>query len=255
VRSGPRLCLAAAIGALTLASDAAAQTSSSDSTPTQIWGDVILDFPKGKRWLFETGFQPQVQVSGGKWWSMEVTPLTEYYPAPWIDLVGETAFAYTRQADDVDSVELTPRLGFRLNILNDFRERGHLPDPAPLHRVRIGTLVRFEYRNLWYNDDSPSEHEWRFRVRLQAKVGINHADLAENCSLYGIVDGEGFIPLGEGVSERYASKVRTRAGLGFRLSYRTRFEVLYVRDWHRDSPGAPKAPTTNSVDLRLNLYF
>ena len=140
---------------------------------------------------------------------------------PWIDLVGETAFGYTRQSNDFDTRELTPRIGFRLNVLNNLREREHFAI-HPLGRVRLATLVRFEYRNFWYSDGSPSQHTWRFRARVEVKFGINHADYSHDKSLYGIFDAEAFVPLGEGVSERFASKTRMRTGLGYRLRYATR---------------------------------
>jgi hypothetical protein len=46
-----------------------------------------------------------------------------------------------------------------------------------------------------------------------------------------------------------------RGGLGFRLTYKTRFEILYIRDWHRDTKGGPKEPAANILDLRLKLFF
>lgn len=245
----------AALWVVASASPAFAQSSASDQVSTQLWGNVILDFPKGEHWLFETDFEPQTQVSGGeKWWSMNFTPLVEYYPGRWIDVVGETAFGYTRQDDDVNTTEVTPRIGFRLNLINNLRET-MWPISGPLCRVRVGTLVRFEYRNFWYSDGSDPEHEWRLRIRLEAKIGINHADFAQDQLLYGIFDVEGFIPLNDGVSERYPSKIRGRAGLGYRLRYQTRFELLYIRDSHRDAPGSAKTPTSNALDARLKLFF
>ena len=255
LRSARRGLYWAALWALGFAIPGAAQSSGGDEVSTQLWGNVILDFPKGEHWLFETDFEPKTQVSGGeKWWNLDFTPLVEYYPARWIDLVGETAFGHTHQDDDVNTTEITPRVGFRLNLLSDLRERTGMLS-GPLARVRVATLVRFEYRNLWYNDGGDPEHEWRFRIRLEAKIGINHADFAQDKSLYGIFDAEGFIPLSSGVSERYASKVRARAGLGYRLRYQTRLELLYIRDWHRDAPGSPGQPSSNTLDARLKLFF
>ena len=231
----------------------AAETKS--AVPVELWGNVTLDFPKGDRWLFETDFEPKTLISGGeKWWSVDVTPLTEFYPSSWIDLVGETDFGYTRQTDDVNTQELTPRIGFRLNVLNNLREREHFPI-HPLGRVRLATLVRFEYRNFWYSDGSPSQHSWRFRARIELKVGINHADYSLDKSLYGIFDAEAFVPLGEGVSERFASKTRMRSGLGYRLRRATRFEILYIRDWHRNTKDGPRQPAADILDLRLKLVF
>lgn len=224
-----------------------------EAVPFELWGNVILDYPQGERWLVEADLEPKTLVSGGeKWWNLDVTPLVEYYPSGWVDLVGETVFGHTRQTDEVDTNEVSPRIGFRLNLLDNLRER---TKPHRKRRLRLATLVRFENRNLWYSDGSPSQHGWRFRVRLEAKVGINRADFSKDRSLYGIFDVEGYVPLGEGVSERYASKVRARVGLGYRLRYQDRFEILYIRDWHRDSRDSSAQPTANVVDARFKLYF
>jgi uncharacterized protein DUF2490 len=255
------LPLLAVFSLLAAASTAAGQartvaaSSTESAVPVELWGNVTLDFPKGDRWLFETDFEPKTLISGGeKWRNVDVTPLTEFYPRPWIDFVGETTFGYTRQTDDVNTRELTPRIGFRLNVLNNLREGEHFPI-HPLGRVRLATLVRFEYRNFRYSDGSPSQHSWRFRARVELKFGINHADYSLDKSLYGIFDAEGFVSLGEGVSEHFASKARMRSGLEYRLRYGTRFEILYIRDWHRDTKDSPRQPAADILDLRLKLFF
>ena len=149
---------------------------------------------------------------------------------------------------------MTPRIGVRLNLLNNLRENADLK-VAPLGRIRVATLIRLEYRNFWYSDDENSQHEWRLRIRLESKIGINHADFSQDNSLYGIADVEGFVPLSGEVSERFASKARARLGLGYRIRYATRFDVLYIRNWHRDTNQGPREPTSNALDLRLKLFF
>ncbi len=223
--------------------------------PFELWGNVTLDFPKGDRWLFEADFEPKTLISGGeKWWNLDFTPDVEFYPTRWLDLVGETNFGYTRQTDQFRTVEVTPRIGVRLNLLNNLRENADLK-VAPLGRIRVATLIRLEYRNFWYSDDENSQHEWRLRIRLESKIGINHADFSQDNSLYGIADVEGFVPLSGEVSERFASKARARLGLGYRIRYATRFDVLYIRNWHRDTNQGPREPTSNALDLRLKLFF
>jgi hypothetical protein len=200
---GPAWVTAFLAAATLVAAEATPSTASqANEVPFELWGNIVLDFPKGERWLFETDFEPKTLVSGGeKWWNLDITPLTEYYPSHWIDLVGETTFGYTRQTDDVNTRELTPRIGFRLNVLNNLREREaeHFPI-HPLGRIRMGTLVRLEYRNFWYSDGSPSQHSWRLRLRFEMKVGINRADFSRDRSLYGSFDVEGYAPLGGDVS-------------------------------------------------------
>ena len=47
----------------------------------------------------------------------------EYYPNHWFDLTGEATVGFTHQNDDVSTFELTPRIGARLHILSDLREK------------------------------------------------------------------------------------------------------------------------------------
>jgi hypothetical protein len=115
--------------------------------------------------------------------------------------------------------------------------------------------VRVEYRNFWYSDGEEPQHEWRLRWRIEAKAGINHADFSRDKSLYAGADVEWFVPLSDGVDERFPSKARVRFGLGYRLRYAIRFEILYIRNWHRDSKQGPKEPASNAVDLRWKLFF
>ena len=232
------------------------QSDSQNSISTQLWANVVLEYPKGKSSLFELDIEPKAQTSeGDKWRSLDLTPLVEYYPARWLDLEAELAVGRTHQFEGVNTWEVTPRLGFRLNILSSLREEREAPLANVFGRVRLSTLVRFEYRNFYYSDSTPASHQWRFRARLESKVGINHVDLSLDRTLYGIADLEGFVPLGGEVSERFASKVRARVGLGYRFGYQCRLEVLYIRDSHRATKESPFGTDANILDVKVKLFF
>src|SRR5262249_39617802 len=157
-----------------------AQTSSSSGASTQIWTNLVLDYPHGKDSLFELSIEPKTQVSGEDHWrSLELTPLVEYYPLHWLDRDGQVLVAWTHQSQSSDTTEVTPRLGFRVNLFSNLREREGLVD-ALFDRVRLAALIRFEYRNISYSDGSPSSHQWRFRARLESKIGITDRDLSKD---------------------------------------------------------------------------
>jgi hypothetical protein len=81
-----------------LAATPAAMGQSESEVPTELWGNVVLDFPKGDRWLFETDFEPKTLVSGERSGGTSISPpLVEYYPNRWVDFVGETTVGYTHQ--------------------------------------------------------------------------------------------------------------------------------------------------------------
>ena len=218
----------------------------------QLWGNLVLDFPKGDRFLLELDAQPKVQFAGADTWrNLDVTSVVEYYPNRWLDLVGEATFGKTRQSNDVSSVEVTPKLGVRFHFLSNFRT---MLERQPLGRVAVSDLIRFEWRNFWYSDGG-SSHETRLRNRIAIKVALNHAELSRDNALYWMADFEFFVPLSDDVPERFAAKRRIRTGLGFRRSHRWRLEVLYVREGARDTLDEEFDTAANIVNVKLKIIF
>jgi len=86
-------------------------------------------------------------------------------------------------------------------------------------------------------------------------VALNHAELSRDNTLYWMADFEFFAPLSEDVPERFATKRRTRTGLGFRGSDRWRFEVLYMRDGARDTLDAEFDTVANIVNVKLKIIL
>jgi hypothetical protein len=263
---GPASCRAGAIGrlvaragaglllVLTL-SEARAQDASMTSPATQIWANLTLGRNASERTYLELDIEPKLQVTKGEEWrNVDFTPLGEYYPTSWLDLEAEGTVGRTHQRDGIDTFEVTPRIGARLHLFKQVvgsRKRERLP----LTRVSLSTLVRLEWRNFFYSDDTPDRHEWRARLRLEGKLAISHKTLAQDRTLYAIGDAEYYAPLGDDIEERYVNKVRARIGLGYRIAAATRLEFLYIRDWNRSSPDAALTRESQAFDLRLTMLF
>jgi hypothetical protein len=253
----------AAVASLPLlagAGEARAQTDTS-SPATQVWLTATPAWTKSERLYLALKVEPQWQVSSGEeWHSFNATPILRYYAAGWLDLDAELELGTTRQGDGVHSLQVTPRGGARFHLFAKMAPRGlGVPgwkdERLPLTRVSISTLVRLEWRSYYYSDDTPDSHEWRARLRLEGKVALNRPKLTDERTLYATGDVEYYAPLGDDVSETYVNKVRGRLGLGFRFSGSTRLELLYVRDWNRDSPTAPGSEDSQAVDLAVNLSY
>ena len=240
---------------------AGAQDEESSGPATQIWANLTMGKSKGEKTYLELDIEPKHQVSGGEQWrNVDFTPLLEYYPADWLDLTAETTIGNTRQRDGLDTFEITPRVGVRFHIFAKMAP--YLPgipglkyERLPRTRFGVATLVRVEWRNFFYSDETPSQHEWRARLRLEGKVALNHATLAEDKTLYGIGDVEYYQPLSDDVTERYVNKLRSRLGLGYRFSATTKLEFLYIRDWNRDSPEEEGAEDVQAFDFKVKLLF
>jgi len=122
-------------------------------TDLQLWGNVTLDWAKSDRLVYELDFEPKVLLERSEdepgWRNLDVTPNVEYSLNGWLDLVGEATIGYTRQTDDVNSVELSPRVGVRLHLLSRYldaviRKR----ELSPRRRLVVRDLLRIESRNL-----------------------------------------------------------------------------------------------------------
>jgi hypothetical protein len=133
------------------------------------------------------------------------------------------------------------------------QEHGEWVERIPLSRLYLANLSRLEYRNLWYSGDRPSSHETRFRNRTELKVAINNDKLSVDGTLYLFADVEFFVPLGADVPERFTTKRRFRGGFGYRLSRKWRFEVLYIRDFARETLEEEEDIAMNALDFRLKL--
>jgi hypothetical protein len=144
------------LGSLTLtlafAVPAAAQTD------LQLWGNVTLDWARSQRLTYELAVEPKLLVSAPDdepgWHSVDVTPSVEYAWRRWLDLVGEGMIGYTKQTDDVNSWEVTPRAGARFhlfsrNLPTAIPGRPFQKEFPPRRRVVLRDLVRVESRNLF----------------------------------------------------------------------------------------------------------
>jgi hypothetical protein len=252
-----RLCLRRAGAACALAlfaAVAAGQEEAPAETSGQLWANAILAYPRNARLYFELDLEPKSQVSGGEpWRNLDATPLVEFYPHDLIDLTGEVTVGRTRQSADVKSWELTPRIGVRFHLFRRLWDQLHY-ERLPLSRLSLANLMRLEYRSLWYSGDHPSSHETRFRNRTELKLALNNDRLSVDGTLYLFTDVEFFIPLGDEVPERFATKRRFRGGFGYRLSRKWRFEVLYIRDFARETLEEEADIVMNALNFRLKLF-
>ncbi len=182
----------------------------------------------------------------------------EFSPKGWLDLVGEATLGYTKQTDDVDSIELTPRIGARFHLFSrDLPTASgvRLIERPPTRRVVIRDLVRVEYRTLFYTGEgNGTDTAVRFRNRLELLVPLNKPKLTDDGAHYLLTDWEWFVPLDD-VHERFANKQRIRTGLGFRPSTAWRFEALYIWTRSRNTASEGFSTSDNIIDIRVKRVF
>jgi hypothetical protein len=164
-------------------------------TNLQLWGNLTLDWAKSARLVYELDLEPKVLLAAPEgepgWRNLDVTPNVEYSATPWLDLVGESTVGFTRQTDNVNSFELSPRVGLRFHLFSR-----HVPTTGgvlgvrelpPARRIVVRDLVRFESRNFVYtgNTGEPNSFTSRVRNRLEFLVALNKPELSDDGARYG----------------------------------------------------------------------
>ena len=246
--------------ALPLPSPIKAQESVQE-TSKQLWANLILSRPKSEKLYFEYDIEGARQFSGGEPWRyLYGTGLGEYFPNRFIDLTGELSTGFTKQSASEDSFEATVRFGARLHLITQIFNSPLIKEIRAERmsgkKLGISFLSRIEHRNFWYSGDRPSSDDLRWRNRLEFRLALNEPNLATDGVWYLMADAEYFTPIGDDKApERFATKFRARLGLGYRLSYAWRFEILAMRDEAKETLEDEIEIDAYILDLRLKWFL
>jgi hypothetical protein len=237
-----RSCLATA--ALIAAMLVPAPLEAQEEVTGQAWVDFVTDWYVRSHHLLELEVGPKTLFSGGEWWGeLTLTPAYEWVAAPRFELVVRTLLSWVRQNNELSTFEIRPVLGFRLYALQ-----------ASAHRLMIRDFNRVESRNIWYDEARDWDSTWRYRNRLEFQLAINHKHLADAHTLYLLTDAEVFVNLSKAAEERFNDNWRFRAGLGYRIKYEWRVELIYILQITRDTLASDFQQSNNIIRLRIKFY-
>jgi len=68
-------------------------------------------------------------------------------------------------------------------------------------------------------------------------------------------DTELFVPISDDPEQGQINQWRLRNGAGYRLSFRTRFEVLYIWTTKKDSGTSRFVTDSQAIDVRIKMAF
>jgi hypothetical protein len=209
----------------------------------QLWLEYQLDYPFPSGFLFENNVAYQTLLAKeGKWRSFSVSPSLEYVLFTWLDLTSEVGLAYTMQKEHYNTFEISPILGTRFHITQN-------------KRVNARFLARYQQR--YFRQIEAGDWETSNRVRLKGEVwvSINGPNLYTDKLWYALADYEEFVVVDEQLDERYANRRRGRIGVGYRLNYKHRFELIYTRQSSRDEIDGDFVSGDNVIQLRYKMYL
>lgn len=237
---------------------AANTTAARAQTDLQLWSNVTIDWLKSARLAYELDFEPKVLArtsdGGPAWRNLDATPNVEYAAKDWLDLIGEATIGYTKQTDNENTFEMTPRIGVRFHLFSR-TILPHIRELPPKRRIVIRDRVLLESRNFFYmGAGSGSSSDVRVRNRLELWAPINRPNVTDDGVWYWLSDWEWFMPAGQ-PDERFANMQRVRAGVAYRRNEPWRFEAVYGWTRSRNTIEEGFRSSDNIIDVRVKRVF
>ena len=216
----------------------AARAQNSDQ---QIWGEYMLNSPFGKAFNLEQAFSYSTLLGTPRWSAFDYAPTLEYSLNKYVDVMTAFCISYTHQNESNNTLELRPSIGARVHL-------------TPDRRILARILLRLENRNFKDLETKDWETSLRGRVRLEFIVPINKDSYSKDKLVYSIADAEWLFATND-VNERFANRFRVRIGVGYRLSYTTRVEFVYMWQLSRNEQGQSFESSDNIFRLRVKQYL
>jgi hypothetical protein len=209
----------------------------------QLWFEFQLSYPFGGKYLLENTAAYQTLLKPeNKWWSFSTSPTFEMTVTRWLDLLSEAGVAYTLQKEDVNTFEISPMVGGRF-----FFSQGK----------KVDTRFVLRYQNRNFKDIETGDWTTSNRTRLRGEVFIciNGPNLFADKLWYILADYEEFIVFDQQLEERFANRRRARIGVGYRLSYKHRFEFGYTLQTSRNEIDDDFTGTDNVIQFKYKMYL
>jgi hypothetical protein len=218
-------------------------SSLSAQSHEQLWLEYQVDYPFPNGLILEnTAAYQTVLTKEDKWRSFSLSPTVEYTLFTWLDLTAEIPLAYTFQKEGINSFEISPILGTRFHITQN-------------RRVNARFLARYQQRSFLQIEADDWDVSNRVRLKGELWVTINGPNSFTDKVWYALVDYEEFVVLDEQLDERYANRRLGRIGVGYRLNYKHRFELIYTRQSSRNEIDGEFISNDNVIQLRYKMFL
>jgi len=228
----------------------------------EVWGNLTINWLASERFVYTLDVEPKVQVTDvtkqSRFANVEVWPSVEFAVSGWLDAHGEFLTGFTSEQDGRNTTEVAERMGVRLHILSRLLQqraahRGAEREAQPRRRGTLSTLVRVEHRDLLQSGSTTSS--WRFGDRIELAYPVNRAKVTADGAVYLTSDTELLVPLSDDPQQGRVNEWRLRNGVGYRMTFNTRLEVLYIWTTKKNNDTGRFATDSQAIDFRVKLAF
>lgn len=209
----------------------------------QLWLEWQLSYPFANRYLLEntTTYQTLLKKDG-KWRSISMSPTFEYTMFRRLDLTSEISLGYTDQMEGLSSFEIAPMVGGRFHVSQN-------------HKIDARLVWRYQLRAFRQIEAEDWDISNRTRLRGEIYWSINGPNLFTDKLWYLFADYEEFFVFDHQLDERYANRRRARIGVGYRLSYKHRFDLSYTAQSSRNEIESDFISTDNVIQFKYKLFL
>ncbi|HRI80459.1 MAG TPA: hypothetical protein PLR06_13075, partial [Cyclobacteriaceae bacterium] len=187
-----------------------------DAQDNQLWLDVQAEYPWAGKYNVEGSVSYQTVTNPGiHWRNYGISGSFEYQNIPRIDLIISLPSDFTMQKESFHSIAFAPSLGVKY-----YFSQGK--------KIDFRIITKWEERFFYELENDNLERSNRIRLKGELWYSINGPNLFTDKLRYALLDYEEFFVLDQQVDERYAFLRRARLGIGYRLSYGHRFELIYT---------------------------
>lgn len=209
----------------------------------QLWLEWQLSYPFANRYLLENTTTYQTLLNkDGKWRSFNITPTFEYTLLRRLDMLSEISMGYTNQQEGISTFEIAPMVGGRFFITQN-------------KKIDTRLVLRYQVRGFKQIEADDWEVSNRTRLRGEIYWSMNGPNLFTDKLWYMFADYEEFFVFDQQLDERYANRRRARIGLGYRLSYKHRFDLSYTLQASRNEIEDSFTNTDNVIQFKYKLYL
>jgi hypothetical protein len=212
-------------------------------TSFQVWNELMYNVPFANVYNVEIAPTYSTVLELPKWRCLEVQGTLERAMNKHVDLMGALLLGSTFQNEKRSTFEIRETLGARIYL-------------TPNLRLNTRLLLRFEQRNQYDRELENWESSHRARIRFETIFPINtHSMNVEKDVIYSIADVEGFLVFDENLQERFANRYRIRAGLGYKVSNKLRFELIYTQQASRNTMDGGHTSNDHIIRFRLKYFL
>ena len=208
----------------------------------QSWNDFVVNYSFANSFNFENLLTYNTKIDAPRWYEFNYGPALQLSLTQHFDISTRMTISYVQQNDTANTLELRPALSSAYYI-------------TPNKRIQSFLFLSIEQRNFHNLEVKNWETSVRLRVKGAIIIPINRSSYYDDKQWYAMLDTEWFWPMGKDVGERYANRLRIRAGIGYRLNYRWRFEMIYLQQRSKNNIGEDFYTSDHILQLRIKHFI